>query len=416
MAARWNARRQASLYSRRAVLQYALAAGGVAAVAACSPGARAPARGVELAPLEGREVVLDPSKLPARFTESPTFAKLVQAGSLPPVTERIGAEPLVIKPVEQIGKYGGEIRRAYTSVGDEQNAHRFLAGPDSLLYWDKDWKKVVPNIARDYEMSADNTVLTLHLRKGMRWSDGAPFTADDIIFWREDISLNKDLSGGSPALRVLGQEVRIEKVDDYTVRYVSPTPNAVLPRLLASSSDIGGLTVNGKTGGGGYAPKHYLTRFHPKYTPQAEVDGAAHAAGVSSWTVFFLRQMNWALNTELPVLAPWRMVRPINSSPWTFEANPYSIWVDTEGQQLPYIHKVTMRDVANQEVLSLSAVAGEFDFQDRGLPLSSLPVLLSNEQRGNYKISPTTRTTSSATFCGRSISGGRSRSALTANR
>ena len=80
------------------------------------------------------------------------------------------------------------------------------------------------------------------------------------------------------------------------------------------------------------------------------------------------------------------MTRPINDPPWEFEANPYSIWVDTAGNQLPYIHKLSMAGAEDREVLMLNAVACEYDFQDRHLQVASLPVLLDNQERSGYTI------------------------------
>jgi peptide/nickel transport system substrate-binding protein len=314
--------------SRRDFLHQAiLVGGGTLILGACSSGGSGSGKrpvggdvrlGAGLPTIEGGKVITDPALMPTEFHESPAFAQMVAAGKLPPVKERIGSDPLVIKPVHSTGKYGGEIRRAYISVGDVQNANRFCAGPDSLLYWDYEFDKVIPNLARDFELNKDKTVLTLHLRRGMKWSDGHPFTADDIIFWYEDIYLNKEISGTGE----LGK-TRIEKVDDYTVQYISPAPQPLLPNILASTSTIGGQTLGGKTGQGGFAPKHYLSKFHPKYTSKDEATKLAKAAGLSNWSLYLLRQNDWSLNTELPTLTPWTTTRPINKSPWTFEAKDH---------------------------------------------------------------------------------------------
>lgn len=334
--------------------------------------------------IEGGQVITDPAQFPKTFQESPVFAGLVSSGKLPEVAERVGPDPLVIKPVHEIGKYGGTIRRGVLGAGDFINGARFCAGPDNLLYWDYKLQEVVPNIARDFEMSDDNKVLTLHLRRGMKWSDGEPFTADDIIFWREDICLNKDLAAGSNTLRLGDKQVEIRKVDDLTVEFVCPAAYSLLPALMAGFSDIGGMTANGANGGGGFAPKHYLQQFHPKYSSQAQVDKLAADAGFTGWASFFTDRNSWALNPELPVVAPWVVTQPISQPPWKFEANPYSIWVDTEGNQLPYIHSITMGNAESTEVITLRAVAGEYDFQDRHLAVASLPVLLENQKRSRY--------------------------------
>ncbi|MBM4420193.1 MAG: hypothetical protein FJ034_01120 [Chloroflexi bacterium] len=102
------------------------------------------------------------------------------------------------------------------------NSQRFLAGPDNLLLVDFKWTKVRPNVARAFEMSADGRTLTVRLRRGMRWSNGDAFTADDVLFWYEDIYKNRELVPAPTAnLLVRGKEVTIEKVDQYTEVHAS---------------------------------------------------------------------------------------------------------------------------------------------------------------------------------------------------
>jgi peptide/nickel transport system substrate-binding protein len=384
-------------YTRRDFLRHVTYAGGGALLlAACTGTQKLSERPGEagltgrngvpgLPDIEGGEVITDSAMIPKAFSESPEFAALVSAGKLPEVAARIGQDPLVIKPVRDIGKYGGTLRRGFFGVGDSVNASRFCAGPDNLLYWDFKFQKVVPNIARDFEMSADSKVLTLHLRRGMRWSDGTPFTADDILFWRTDMSLHKDI-GRSTVLRPGGKDVTVRKLDDFTVEFVSPTSYPLLPALMAGYTDVGGLATNGANGGGGYAPKHYLSKFHPAYTSQAQVDKLAAEAGFTGWASMFKDRSSWHLNPDLPVLTPWVVSQPINKPPWTFKANPYSIWVDTEGNQLPYIHTISMANAESTEVISLRAAAGEYDFQDRHLGVASLTVLIENQERGQYTV------------------------------
>ena len=85
--------------------------------------------------LEGPTTVTDQAKFPKTFKEAPQLAELVKAGKLPSVKERIGEDPLVIKPVHEIGRYGGTIRRGFTGPGDWSAGVRFC-GNDSLVHWD----------------------------------------------------------------------------------------------------------------------------------------------------------------------------------------------------------------------------------------------------------------------------------------
>ncbi len=374
-------------FSRRVLLRNAaLAGGGLLLAGACTPGPRS--GGVaDAAKLQGAEVIVDPARFPDTLKESPEFAKLVAEGKLPKVAERIGQDPLVLKPVEGIGKYGGQLRRGFSGVADFHNANRFCAGPDNLLYWDFRQERLLPNIARDYELSSDSRELVLHLRRGMRWSDGHPFTADDIVFWRDDINLDRSMGlGGSSALSPRGNDVAVKKIDDVTVVFQSPKPYGVLPEILAGWTDIGGQTYAGPRGGGGFAPKHYLSKFHPKYTSEAAATALAREAGMEAWPLFLLDRNTWYLNPELPTLTPWTVTRPINDPPWEFAANPYSIWVDTDGNQLPYIPKIAMNLAPDPEAISLRTVSGQYDFQDRGLQVDKLPVLVNNQERGDYTV------------------------------
>ena len=109
--------------------------------------------------LEGPEVITDPAKFPKTFKEAPQLAELVKAGKLPPVAERIGQDPLVIKPVHEIGKYGGTWRRGFTGPADFWNGYRCCSGPDHMLFWDYTGDKVVPNIAKGWELSDDGRTL-----------------------------------------------------------------------------------------------------------------------------------------------------------------------------------------------------------------------------------------------------------------
>jgi peptide/nickel transport system substrate-binding protein len=338
--------------------------------------------------LEGPEVVTDPAQFPKSFKEAPQLAELVKAGKLPPVTERIGQDPLVLKPVHNIGKYGGTWRRGFTGPADFWNGYRCCSGPDTLLFWDYTGDKPVPNIAKGWELQDNGRTLIVHLRRGMKWSDGHPFTADDFLFWYEDMYSNKELVPLPSSLMMIdGKPGELSKVDAYTVMFKFPEPYYMLPDVLAGSTSLGGQAHQGLYGMGGYAPAHYLKPFHPKYVSKDELDKVVKESKFDNWVRLFLFKNDWALNPELPVLSPWKTVTPINTPTWTLERNLYSIWVDTQGNQLPYIDRVVLTLAENLEVLNLRAIAGEYDLQERHVDLGKVPVILENQQRGGYKLS-----------------------------
>ena len=90
---------------------------------------------------------------------------------------------------------------------------------------------------------------------------------------------------------------------------------------------------------GGFAPAHYLKQFHPKYVGQEELDKKVEGREVRQLGAHVPQRKNdWALNPDLPVVSPWKTVTPINTPTWTLERNPYSVWVDTDGQPAP-VHR-----------------------------------------------------------------------------
>jgi peptide/nickel transport system substrate-binding protein len=377
--------------SRRALLRLGLLGATVAAhgVGALPPWAAAQDAkpGLNLiGKLEGPEIITDPALFPKSFKEAPALAELVKAGKLPPVQERIGQDPLVVKPLRESGRYGGTWRRGFTGPFDTSNGHR-VAQNDKLLYYDYTGTKVVPNIARGWEVSPDGKVTTVLLRRGMRWSDGQPFTADDFVFWYQDVYLNKELVPVPlTVMTINGKPVVIEKVDASTIRFVSPEPYYALPVVLASVWGIGHHARFGRDALGGFAPAHYMKQFHPKYTSAEELAKKVAELKFESWVTMFKNRNDACRNVDLPVVTPWKTTSPLTTPTWVLERNPYSVWVDADGNQLPYIDRIRMTLGESLEVINLRAIAGEYDSQARHIDISKLPVFLENQQKGGYRV------------------------------
>jgi peptide/nickel transport system substrate-binding protein len=354
--------------------------------------AAAPKLGASLiGKLEGPTIVLDVKDYPKTFKEAPMLDPLVKAGKLPPVAKRL-PEPsqlLVIKPLREIGKYGGNWRRAFTGPADHENGNR-INSADKILTFDYTGTKIIPSLARDWKVSADGKTTTIYLRKGAKWSDGKPLTADDFMFWYNDIYLNKNIVP-TPffEFQINGKDGTMRKVDDYTVAFEFPEPYSFFVYQLAGSTAIGaGFATRGgfQNFGGAYAPAHYLKQFLPKYSSEDAVNKKAKELGFDNWVSLLRNRYSWALNPDLPVMTPWHTVSPINTPTWGLERNPYFWGVDTAGNQLPYIDKITMTLAENTEVANLRALAGEYDFQARHMGLTKLPVFLENAKKGNYTV------------------------------
>ncbi len=124
------------------------------------------------------------------YTQAPMLDKLVQEKKLEPVDKRLPEHPEVITPVDRNGQYGGVLRTALRGNADH-NAILRIVGNQGLVRWSMDFNGVVPNLAERWTMSPDATEFTFYLRKGAKWSDGTPFTADDVLFSMNDLVANK---------------------------------------------------------------------------------------------------------------------------------------------------------------------------------------------------------------------------------
>ena len=128
------------------------------------------------------------------FGEAPMLASQVESGDLPPVEERLPSDPLmIIVPDERIGDYGGEWRSAMVGGLDHIWMIRLMAY-ENLIRFTPEWSGVMENVAKSFSANAEATEFTFELREGLRWSDGALYTADDITFWYEDVLTNEDLT------------------------------------------------------------------------------------------------------------------------------------------------------------------------------------------------------------------------------
>jgi len=152
------------------------------------------------------------------------LSDLVKAGKLPPVEQRLPAEPVVIKPTRKVGKYGGI---AYGEGIDVNVTHDMqIVNTAGLFAFNNDLSVLTPAVASSWKFSADYKTATIVFRKGMKWSDGTPFTTDDVMFFFEDMIFDK---GYTPVLPTWcqqgGQPMKVTKVDDNTVQFDFAIPN-----------------------------------------------------------------------------------------------------------------------------------------------------------------------------------------------
>jgi len=308
----------------------------------------------------------------AKPKEAPALAELVKAGKLPPLEERLPLEPLVIEPYNEIGQYGGTWHRADTSANGNNLAMSFYG--HSPVHWVKDGLDKRGGLAKGWTTNADKTEWTFFFRKGTKWSDGQPFTVDDIIYWYEDLCINPDHPFLVPDWLIAGgKTAELTKVDDWKLKFKFAAPAPLLADRMAMwtkgvPTGLDAMVV---------CCSHYLKQFHPKYNKQV-TDFKEHDL-----------KYDWRTNIDYPVLNPWKPVLYEAGKRILLERNPYYYAVDTEGNQLPYIDAVDTTYVENAEVGKLKVLGGETEICVRpckSLPLADLSLLRQNETTQGYQV------------------------------
>ena len=311
--------------------------------------------------------------------------------ALPPLAQRLPEEPLVVVPYESVGQYGGVL--SGVSKGTESGTSDLLSVRHvNLVRYSDDLQTIVPNVAKSWSWNDDFTKLTFVLRKGHKWSDGAPFTAEDVAFWHNDLLLNPDVYEKTPDRWLFsGKPATVEAVDPLTVVFTFPVPTpGILNRFAVDF-------------GQAFQPKHLLGQYMAKYNPEAEAlaksqgfESAAEAIdfyyGGSDWKDVpspLLKDAEKAAALEhavLPTLESHVLVEE-SSEGRHLVANPYFHMVDTAGNQLPYISEIAEVYIPEKEVQNLKIMDGAVTWKQQAIFLEDFPLLKENEAKGGYTIS-----------------------------
>lgn len=355
--------------NRREFLKVAGLAGlGVAAVA-CQP-AKTPEATQPAAekPTATSEVIQVKEATPTPVqVEKMTYkqAPMLDGMNLPPVEERISQNPLVTVPREKVGRYGGTLRTAswWPEAG---NVQLYVSEPP--IKWKEDLTGYEPALAESYEWSDDGLTFTMKLRKGVRWSDGEPYTTEDWRFWWEDMAKNDDVKWRTvPGYmrKKNGEPIDLEFPDEQTVVWKSDQPLWVAPYYLAQGFwEFMGPMMK---------PAHYLKKFHPKYD--------------STKTYEDLEKVDkWYMNPDFPTVAAYHCVEVSEDGKrYKWGRNPYYWRVDTEGNQLPYIDYIEIEIIEDEEARKLAILSGKYDasFRVGGSP-NDIPLFQENADKAGF--------------------------------
>ncbi|MEV0996018.1 ABC transporter substrate-binding protein [Nonomuraea sp. NPDC050202] len=320
--------------------------------------------------------------------EAPALAELVKAGKLPPLEQRLPKNPLTVTPLQEPGRYGGTWNSALVGEDDWDWLTFTLYEPLVRLKPGTNGQKgpddIIPNVA-EFEVKDGGREYVFRLREGLKWSDGQPCTADDMLFAFEDVATYHDLhttgiydlylENGSTTERV-----KVEKVDERTVRYVYKEPKAgLLFQIAVATFERGGAS-------GFLLPKHYLKQFHKKYNPDA--DKLAKEQQLEDWTQLFMQKNDVPHNADIPTLHAWKISNAIGKGTAVVaERNPYYWKVDQQGRQLPYIDRFRSEILGDVEVELLKIMNGELHMQLRNFNTpENKPLVAQNATKGKYRL------------------------------
>lgn len=309
---------------------------------------------------------------PHFFRGAPSLRPRLTMGELPPVGHRLPLIPRVINlrgKGRAPGQYGGRLRILVGGARDVR--HVPVMSYSRLIGYDENLV-LRPDILENFSV-LNERIFTFRLRRGHRWSDGSPLTAEDFRFAWEEIALHPVMSRGGPPIemRVDGEPPQFEVLDELTVRYSWDRPNpAFLSRIAAPVPPR--LVL----------PSAYLRQFHADHQTSQQLKRLIARERVDDWVGLMqkMSRQNRPENPALPTLEAWVPMTAPPAEQFIFERNPYFHRVDELGQQLPYIDRLEL-NVSSSDLIPAKTGAGDADLQMLGLDFTDYTYLKQAEKR-----------------------------------
>lgn len=223
---------------------------------------------------------------------------------------------------------------------------------DGLVTTKPDTGEVIPKLAKSFEISSDGKTYIFHLRHGIKWSDGKPITADDVVFsWNKILLAGLGNTSTRDSMLIDGQLPKVEKIDDYTVKFTIIKPFAPFLRMISAS----------------IAPKHIF------------------APAVKKGAKYF--DSFWSTTTppkDFVVNGAFKLKQYLAAQRVVFERNPNYYEINLKGEKLPYLNKVIYLIVGDLNNETLKFEAHELD--SIGLRGSNVGRYKKKEEKSDYII------------------------------
>ncbi len=220
-----------------------------------------------------------------------------------------------------------------------------------LIHINRATQKTEPALAKSWTVSKDGTQFTINLRHGLKFSDGAPFDADDVLFSFK-VYLDEQVHSPQRDLMIIsGKPITVQKIDAYTVRFTFPAQYSAAERVFDGISIL---------------PRHLLEKDY--------LEGRIN--------------QSWGLNTppeKIAGLGAFRLKQFVAGDRIVLERNPNYWKVDAKGQRLPYLDELTFVVVPTQDAQVIRFQAGDSQIIS-GLSAENFAVLEPEQKARHFKL------------------------------
>lgn len=240
-----------------------------------------------------------------------------------------------IQSQAEIGNFGGSLTastigegpKTFNPFNSKDNISSIMSEImyDGLLTTHPVTGQPIPKLAKSFFISDDGKEYTINLRKGIKWSDGKPITADDVVFtWRDIIFAGLGNTSTRDSIIIDGKLPEVEKIDDYTVKFITPKPFSPFIRMLSTP----------------IAPKHVFIRAVEK--------------GPEFFETFLSTNTN---PKDFVISGAFKLKEYVPAQRVVYERNPNYYFINKNNEKLPYLDKLIYLIVGdlNNEVLKFEA-------------------------------------------------------------
>ncbi len=268
-----------------------------------------------------------------------TYSQNIPSAELENIVYPEGNKNITINGVDYlqsqapVGTFGGELvistigegPKTFNPCNSKDNTSSSMAGLmyDGLLTTDPRTGDVIPQLAKGF--SIDENEYTIYLRHGIKWSDGKPITAEDVIYtYKEIVYAGLGNTATRDMMMIGGKLPELEKIDDYTVKFTTSKPFAPFLRMLSYQ----------------IVPKHYFKPYSDK--------------GESAFNAFLSPNTN---PKEIVSNGAFRLKEYVAAQRVVFVRNPDYYKINTKDEKLPYLDKLVYLIVGdtNNEILKFEA-------------------------------------------------------------